>query len=61
VLSLDSNAVAARCGIDPQYVRKLAREHRIPHYRVGARLRFDPDEVDAWLEAQHVPVDEVRL
>jgi excisionase family DNA binding protein len=25
----------------------------IPFYKVGKYLRFDPDEVQAWLEAQH--------
>ena len=28
----------------------LAREGKIPHYRVGGSVRFDLDELRAWLE-----------
>ena len=54
--SLNAAGAAERCGTTEQHIRKLAREHRIPHYRVGALYRFDPDELDAWLAASHVTV-----
>lgn len=44
--------VAARFGVTAQTVRTLALAGRIPHYRLGARLRFDLDEVE---EALRVP------
>ena len=31
-------------------VYTLAREGKIPHYRVGGSFRFDLDELRAWLE-----------
>jgi excisionase family DNA binding protein len=37
---------------------KMVRERRIPHYRIGHIIEFDPDELDAWVEAQHVPAKE---
>jgi excisionase family DNA binding protein len=46
--------VAARLGTNEQHIRKLARERRIPHYRIGALYKFDPDEIDAWLTTVHV-------
>lgn len=27
------------------------REGRIPHYKVGGSIRFDPDELRGWLES----------
>ena len=55
--SLSSAEAAKRIGTTDQHLRKLARERRIPHYRVGVLYRFDPDELDAWLDASHVASD----
>ena len=54
--SLTTADAAQRIGTNDQHVRKLCREDRIPHYRVGGLYRFDPDELDAWLAASHVTV-----
>jgi len=31
-------------------VRKLVRERKIPHFRVGNRIRFDVKKINLWLE-----------
>ena len=51
--------VAARFGVTPQTVRSLALAGRIPHYRLGARLRFDLDEVEDALRGPAVRDGEV--
>jgi hypothetical protein len=30
-------------------------ERRIPYIKWGHLLRFDPDEIDAWLDTERVP------
>jgi excisionase family DNA binding protein len=52
--SLNARAVAERCGTNEPHIRRLAREGHIPHFRIGRKYRFDPDELDAWLAAVHV-------
>lgn len=36
-------------GVNVRYVSRLVAERRIPYYKVGHLLRFDPVEVDDWL------------
>jgi len=31
-------------------IRKLVRERKIPHFRVGNRIRFDVKNINLWLE-----------
>jgi excisionase family DNA binding protein len=47
---IDIAAVADRLGVSVRYVRRLVDEDRIPYYKFGRPLRFDPAEIDAWLE-----------
>lgn len=51
---IDKTGVAETLGISTWTVGKFAREHRIPHYRVGRRLVFDVDEIRSWLAARRV-------
>ncbi len=46
----DPDAVATRLGVTREYVRRLAREGRIPSFKVGKFLRFDHDEIEQWIE-----------
>jgi excisionase family DNA binding protein len=49
---LDVNGLAQLLGISRQSVyRMIARRELVP-YRIGERLRFRPEEVDAYLERQ---------
>ena len=42
--------VADRLGTSKQQVYTYAREGKIPHVRVGRRVLFDMDKIEAWLE-----------
>ena len=47
---LDLPAVAERLGVNHRHVRRLVAERRIPYLKWGHLLRFDPDEIETWLD-----------
>ncbi len=47
---LDLPAVAERLGVNQRHVRRLVAERRIPFLKWGHLLRFDPAELEAWLD-----------
>ena len=47
---LDLPAVARRLGVNERHVRRLVNERRIPFLKWGRLLRFDPVEIEAWLD-----------
>lgn len=48
---LDIDAVAAQLCTSVRHIRRLVQERRIPVVRVGRLVRFDPVDLDAWLDA----------
>lgn len=40
--------VASSLKLHPYTVRRLAREKKIPAFRVGGQWRFRKDEIDKW-------------
>lgn len=44
---IDADATAERLGTTTPHVYSLARRRLLPCVRLGRRLRFDPDEIDA--------------
>lgn len=52
--TLTTEDAADRLGTTTAHVRKLARERRIPHYRIGGLIKFDPDELEVWVAERHV-------
>jgi excisionase family DNA binding protein len=42
--------IAERLGVTERHVRRLVDEDRIPYLKWGRLLRFDPAEIDAWLD-----------
>ena len=58
---MDIKCVAVRLGVTVRHVRRLVAERRIPYVKWRHLLRFDPAEIDAWLEAARVPVDATTL
>lgn len=40
--------IAEYLRLHPYTVRRLAREKKIPAFRVGGQWRFRKDEIDAW-------------
>src|SRR3954471_12762359 len=47
---IDITAVAQRLGVQVRHVRRLVHERRIPYIKWGNLLRFDPNEIEAWLD-----------
>jgi excisionase family DNA binding protein len=47
---LDLPAVAERLNVNQRHVRRLVAERRIPYLKWGHLLRFDPAEIEAWLD-----------
>ena len=52
--------VAARLGVSQRHVRRLVFERRIPYLKWGRLLRFDPVEIDRWIDAARRPADDAR-
>ena len=46
----DVRGIAEHLAITERHVRRLVLERRIPHRKVGSLLRFEFDEVDAWMD-----------
>lgn len=53
---LDIDALAKVLCVTPRHVRRLVAERRIPFVKVGRFVRFDPAELDVWLDQQRVDV-----
>lgn len=47
---LDPPAAAARLGITERHLRGLTQDRKIPFVRVGRLKRYDPDDLDNWIE-----------
>ena len=55
----DISTVASRLGVETRHIRRLVSERRIPFIKWGRLLRFDPAEIEAWLdEARRPPAAE---
>lgn len=53
---LNVSVLAEHLGVQDRHIRRLVHERRIPFVKWGHLLRFDPDEVRAWLETARIPV-----
>jgi excisionase family DNA binding protein len=51
-----TETVAAWLAISPRYLKRLVGEKRIPFIKVGHFVRFDPVEIELWIEFHKVPV-----
>ena len=51
--------VASNLNLSPETILKLARQERLPHYRIGkGSVRFRIEEVEAWLvQSRHAGPD----
>lgn len=46
--------VADRLGVTVRHIRRLVSERRIPYLKWGHLLRFDPADIDQWLDTARV-------
>ncbi len=47
---IDVEAAAVLLSVTPRFVRRLVTERRIPYFKVGKFIRFDPLELEHWLD-----------
>lgn len=53
---MDVHGVAERLGVSERHIRRLVFERRIPFIKWSHLLRFDPDEIDQWIDGARVRV-----
>ncbi len=46
--------------IHPATVKRMAREGKLPGFRIGNRWRFRPSELDAWARSTVLSADSLR-
>ena len=51
---LDIHQVAGHLGVTTRHVRRLVAERRIPYIKWDHLLRFDPEELAAWLDRSRI-------
>ena len=54
---LDIDDVAEQLSTSVRHLRRLVQERRIPVVRVGRLIRFDPVDLDAWLDEHRSSVE----
>jgi excisionase family DNA binding protein len=52
---VDIERVAERLGVKVRHVRRLVADRRIPFVKWGHLLRFDPAEIEAWIDGSRRP------
>jgi excisionase family DNA binding protein len=52
---LDIEEVARLLGVGVRHVRRLVADRRIPYLKWGHLLRFDPVDIEAWLDEARRP------
>jgi excisionase family DNA binding protein len=55
-LLIDAAAAGELLGLPESWIRRAAREGRIPHVKLGRYRRFNPAALEAWSRAQSAPV-----
>jgi excisionase family DNA binding protein len=60
VKAFTAEEIAEYLRLHPYTVRKLAREKKIPAFRVGGQWRFRKDEIDSWSKNKKTNVTNVK-
>ena len=55
---LDVEQAAAYLSVSPRKMRRLREQRRIPTLKLGRDLRFDPDDLDVYLNQCREPAAE---
>ena len=51
---LKPEEAAERLNVSLRFIRRLCYERRVPYTRIGKFVRFDVDELEAWIATQRV-------
>ncbi len=54
---IDVATLAQHLGVTERTIRRKVADGEIPHYKLGHSIRFDPVEIEAWLQACRVASD----
>lgn len=57
---LDYQAAAEYLDTTYHHLRRMVYERRIPHVKLGRKVRFIRDDLDAFIRAQRVPAEAAR-
>ncbi len=49
---IDVPALAERLGVTQRFIRRLTAEDRVLFLKIGKFVRFDPREIDRWIDTQ---------
>jgi excisionase family DNA binding protein len=52
---IDVPALAKRLGVTQRFIRRLTAEDRVPFLKIGKFIRFDPQEIDRWIDEARCP------
>ena len=51
---IDIAGLAERLCVGERFVRRLVNEHRIPFLKIGRHVRFQVDDVEAWIRDSRI-------
>jgi excisionase family DNA binding protein len=51
---LTPEEAAERLNVTLRFIRRLCHERRVPYTKVGKLVRFDPDELEAWIADRRI-------
>ena len=58
---IDVAALAELLGVTQRFVRRLIAEDRVPFLKIGKFVRFDPREIDQWInDTRHPSIASAR-
>ncbi len=52
---IDLSTLATELGVTQRFVRRLVAEDRVPFLKIGKFIRFDPREIDHWVDETRRP------
>lgn len=58
---IDVPAIADRLGVTQRFVRRLTTEDRAPFLKIGKFVRFDPREIDQWVDDARYPANSQQV
>ena len=54
---IDVATLSEHLGLTERTIRRKVADGEVPHYKLGNSIRFDPVEIEAWLQACRVAAE----
>ncbi len=51
---LDIDGAAEYLNVSPRFIRRITAQRRITYLKIGKFVRFDPVDLDDWIQQQRV-------